>query len=273
VALNTSTTAFSLLEACNLKKPSRNEVKAALVLCIFLLASVIIFNTISQRFIYPDTSLVRPNAIVNPNFTEEQRRTLIEQYGLGGSTQTPIVVDERIKDIRQSIKGELKKGTFESVVLGIEDETETLGGYVESEDVTFADEAWSGEIVARIPQNTSLNFVFKVRSLISENGKVISIATNIKDITPTTGTSGPKPLAQIRATLNEESDKPWHPTLPTVDLPFLPGVLSLLNAFFTWIIVAVIVGVPAYFTVLAIVLFIDRALKPVTNKILKEHKK
>jgi hypothetical protein len=252
-----------------LKKPSRNEVKAALVLCIFLLAGVIIVNTISQRFIYPNAGIVGPNTMVSPNFTEEQRQMLIEQYGLGGSTQTSIVADERIKDIKQSIKGELNKGTFESVVLGIEDETDTLGGYVESEDVTFTDDVWSGEIVIRIPQNNSLLFVFKVRSLISENGKVVSIATNIKDVTPTTGTAVQKPLAQIRATLNEESDKPWHPTLPTIELPFLPGVLSLLNAFFTWIIVAVIIGVPAYFTVLGIVLFIDRALKPLTNKILK----
>jgi hypothetical protein len=252
-----------------LKKPSRNEVKVALVLCIFLLAGVIIVNTISQRFIYPNAGIVGPNTMVSPNFTEEQRQMLIEQYGLGGSTQTSIVADERIKDIKQSIKGELNKGTFESVVLGIEDETDTLGGYVESEDVTFTDDVWSGEIVIRIPQNNSLLFVFKVRSLISENGKVVSIATNIKDVTPTTGTAVQKPLAQIRATLNEESDKPWHPTLPTIELPFLPGVLSLLNAFFTWIIVAVIIGVPAYFTVLGIVLFIDRALKPLTNKILK----
>lgn len=253
-----------------MKKPSRNEVRVALVLCIFLLAGVIIVNTIGQRFIYPNTGIVKPNTMVSPNFTEEQRQTLIEQYGLGGSTQTPIVADERVKDIRQAIKGELNKGTFESVVIGIEDETDTLGGYVESEDVTFTDDVWSGEIVTRIPQNNSLLFVFKVRSLISENGKVVSIITNIKDITPTSGILDQKPLAQIRATLNEASDKPWKPTLPTIELPFLPGVLSLLTAFFTWVIVAVIIGVPAYFTVLGIVILIDRGLKPFTDKILKK---
>jgi hypothetical protein len=247
-----------------LKKPSKNEVKAALVLCIFLLGSVTIINTMSQRYIYPNTDTMRPNTL------SPQRDILIEQYGLGGSPQTPIVADERIKDIKQLIKGELRKGTFEEVVLGIEDETETLGGYVESEDVTFTEDVWSGEIVAKIPQNNSLPFVFKVRSLISENGKVVSIVTNIKDITPASGEATQKPLAQIRATLKETSDKPWQPTLPTIELPFLPGVLSILSAFFTWIIVAVIIGVPAYFTVLGIVLLIDRALKPATNKILKK---
>ena len=247
-----------------MKKPSKTEVKAALVLCMFLLGSVTIINTMSQRYIYPNTDTMRPNTL------SRQKDILIEQYGLGGSPQTPIVADERIKDIKQWIQGELRKGTFEEVVLGIEDETDTLGGYVESEDVTFTDDIWSGEIVAKIPQNNSLHFVFKVRSLISENGKVVSIVTNIKDITSASDVATQKPLAQIRATLKEISDKPWQPTLPTIELQFLPGVLSLLNAFFTWIIVAVIIGVPAYFTVLGIVLLIDRALKPLTNKILKK---
>ena len=249
-----------------MKKPSKNEVKAALVLCIFLLGSATIVTMLSQRRLYPDPTITDLSS-ASPS---SMQRALIEQYGLGGSPQTPIVADERIKDIKQWIKGELKKGTFETVVLGIEDETDTLGGYVESEDVTFTDDVWSGEIVAKIPQNNSLHFVFKVRSLISENGKVVSIVTNIKDITSASDVATQKPLAQIRATLKEISDKPWQPTLPTIELPFLPGVLSLLNAFFTWIIVAVIIGVPAYFTVLGIVLLIDRALKPLTNKILKK---
>jgi hypothetical protein len=248
-----------------LKKPSKNEVKAAFVLCIFLLGSVTIINTMSQRYIYPNTDTIRPNT-VSPQSASE----LTQQYGLGGSPQTPILADERIKDIKQWIKGELKKGTFETVVLGIEDETETLGGYVESEDVTFTDDVWSGEIVAKIPQNNSLHFVFKVRSLISENGKVVSIVTNIKDITPTSGIAVQKPLAQIRTSLGEISDKPWQLTLPTIELPFLACVLPVLSAFFTWVIIGIVIGIPAYFTMLGIVLLIDRALKPAANKLFKK---
>jgi len=249
-----------------LKKPSKSEVKAALVLCIFLLIGATIVTVLSQRRIYSDLAVTD----LSSTSTSSMQRALREQYGLGGSPQTPIVADERIKDIKQWIKGELRKGTFEEVVLGIEDETDALGGYVESEDVTFTDDIWSGEIVVKIPQNNSLSFVFKVRSLISENGKVVSIVTNIKDITPTDGTAVQKPLAQIRTTLKEMSDKPWQLTLPTIELPFLAGVLTVLSAFFTWVIIGIVIGIPAYFTMLGIVLLIDRALKPVANKLLKK---
>ena len=249
-----------------MKKPSKYEVKFALVLCIFLLIGATIVTMLSQRRLYSDLAVTD----LSSTSTSSMQRALREQYGLGGSPQTPIVADERIKDIKQWIKGELRKGTFEEVVLGIEDETETLGGYVESEDVTFTDDVWSGEIVAKIPQNNSLHFVFKIRSLISENGKVVSIVTNIKDITPTDGIAGQKPLAQIRATLKEISDKPWQLTLPTIELPFLAGVVPVLSAFFTWVIIGLVIGIPAYFTMLGIVLLIDRALKPAANRLFKK---
>ena len=246
-----------------MKKPSRKEVKAASAFCIFLLAGVIIVNAIGQHHAYPSTDLMRP-ATVSPQFSSE----LAEQYGLGGSPQTTTVADERIKDVKQSINGELNKGAFEEVVLEIEDETNALGGYVESEDVVFADDIWSGEILTKIPQNNSLDFVFTVRSLISKNGRVISIATSIRDITPASGTATQEPLAQIRTTLKEISDKPWQLTLPTS--PLLAGILPVLSTFFTWIVVGIAIGIPAFFTVLGIVLLIDRALKPAANRLFKK---
>ena len=246
-----------------MKKPSMKEVKAAFIFCVFLLAGVIIVNAIGQRQTYSSTDFMRPST-VSPQFSSE----FVEQYGLGGSPQTTIVADERIKDVKQSINGELSKGTFEEVVLKIEDETDALGGYVESEDVAFTDDIWSGEILAKVPQNNSLDFVFTVRSLISKNGRVVSIATSIRDITPTSGTATQEPLAQIRTTLKEISDKPWQLTLPTS--PLLAGILPVLSTFFTWIVVGIAIGIPAFFTVLGIVLLIDRALKPAANRLFKK---
>jgi hypothetical protein len=204
-----------------------------------------------------------------------QRQELAEQYGLsspleGWQQQQTAVYDERIRDMKQWIKGELKKGAFEDVVMEIEAQTQENDGYIESEDVTFADDAWSGEIVSKIPQNRSLQFVFEVRRLISENGKVTSITTNIKDITPASGDTIQKPLAQIRVTLKEPSDKPWQPQLPNVELPLLNAIIPFLGSFFTWILIGIVIGVPAYFTVLGIVLLIDRALKPFATKLLKK---
>ena len=251
-----------------MKKPNRKELFVALIVCILLFSAVALIGQLRQRQ-SPRTTTIQPN------FTTDQRQELAEQYGLSSplwesQQQQTAVYDERIRDIRQWIKGELKKGTFEDVVMEIEAQTQENNGYIESEDVTFADDAWTGEIVSKIPQNRSLQFVFEVRKMISDNGKVTSITTNIKDITPTSGITIEKPLAQIRVTLKEISDKPWQPQLPNIELPLLNAIIPLLGAFFTWIFIGIVIGLPAYFTVLGLVLLVDRALKPFTTKLLKK---
>ena len=129
--------------------------------------------------------------------------------------------------------------------------------------MTFTDDVWTGEVVSRIPQNKSTVFVFQVRQVISENGKVVSITTSIRDITGTVGTSEQKPHATIRVTLAEVSDK------PIIGIPIVAGIIPYLRTFFTWVVSGVIIGLPAYFTLLGVVLLIDRALIPVANKLFK----
>jgi len=117
--------------------------------------------------------------------------------------------------------------------------------------------------VSRIPQNKSTVFVFQVRQTISENGRVVSITTSIRDITGTVGTSETKPHATIRVTLAEISDKPG------IEIPLVAGILPYLNTFFTWVVTGVIIGLPTYFTLLGVALLINRALIPVANKLFR----
>jgi len=247
-----------------LKKPNKREFLVALVVCTALIGAAVYTNTL------------RPSEYYGGGFTPSTPKErsspadFTQQYGLSKpTTQTTPVEDERIRDIRQWIKGELKNGTFEEVVMSVEEETESLGGYIDSEDVTFTEDLWSGEIVSKIPQNNSLQFVFKVRSLISTNGKVVSITTNIKDITPPAGVTIEKPLATIRITLREVFEKPSQPVLAHIEFPFLAAIVPYLGTFFTWVITGVVIGLPAYFTILGIVLLIDRALLPIANKLFK----
>jgi hypothetical protein len=252
----------------NLKKPNKKELLITLIICILLFTATALVNQPKQPA-YSNT------AAMQPNFLTDQTKELTQQYGLSDNWWQPqqsqtSAYDERIRDIKQWIKGELKKGTFEDVVMEIEAQTQENNGYIESEDVTFTDDTWTGEIVSKIPQNRSLQFVFEVRKLISDSGKVTSITTNIRDITPASETTIQKPLAQIRVTLKEISDKPWQPQLPNIQLPIFNAIIPLLSTFFTWILVGIIIGLPAYFTVLGLVLLIDRALKPVTTRLLKK---
>lgn len=136
-----------------MKKPNKKELVITLIICILLFSAIAWINQLRQPR-SPNT------ATMQPNFTTDQRQELTEQYGLSNplwesQQQQTAVYDERIRDIRQWIKGELKKGTFEDVVTEIEAQTQENNGYIESEDVTFADDAWTGEIVSKIPQNRS----------------------------------------------------------------------------------------------------------------------
>lgn len=231
-------------------KPKRKELAAALIVCVVLVGASIYVNM--------------------PKTSPEYYGALQPLEGLKGAfapqslPQTETGLDDaRIRDIRHWIKGELVKGEFEEVLLAIEEKTDEYGGYVYSEDMTFTNDLWIGEVVSRIPQNKSTVFVFQVRRVISENGKVVSITTSIRDITGTVGASEQKPHATIRVTLAEISDKPAN------GIPIIAGILPYLSTFFTWVVSGVVIGLPAYFTLLGVVLLIDRALIPVANKLFK----
>jgi len=217
----------------------------ALIICLVLVGASIYANTVPRHPVsYGGTS--QRSAFPVENFSTAQESA-----------------DQRIKDIRQWINAELTKGKFKEVVKGIEALTEEQGGYIYSEDLTYADEMWNGELVSRIPQDNATDFIFNVEELITENGKVISITTSIRDITGTIETSEEKPHATIRVTLAEISGK------IIIGLPIIEGITPFLSTFFTWVATGVIIGLPAYFTVLGIVLLIDRVLLPITNKLFK----
>jgi hypothetical protein len=244
------------------KKPNKREFLVALVFCAALISAAVYVNTLRPSEYYGGLT-VQPQGL--------SAEELKQQWGLSGpTTQTSPTESERVKDIRQWIRGELKNGTFEEVVMSIEDETESLGGYVDSEDVTFTEDLWSGEIVSKIPQNNSLRFVFKARSLISANGKVVSITTNIRDVTPPSDVTIEKPLATIRFTLIEVLEKPSQPGFPSIEFPFLASIVPYLGTFFAWVITGIVFGLPAYFTILGIVVFINRALLPLASKLFKK---
>lgn len=220
-----------------------------LIICVALVAASVCANTATQHSL--------------PFAGVPSRGDAYTSKGDAFFDTTQETADQRIKDIRQWINAELTKGKFKEVVKGIEALTEEQGGYIYSEDLTYADEVWNGELVSRIPQDNATDFIFNVEDLLSKNGKVMSITTSIRDITGTIGTSEQKPHATIRATLAEISGK------IIIGLPIIEGITPFLSTFFTWVAAGVIIGLPAYFTVLGIILLIDRALVPIANKLFK----
>jgi len=220
----------------------------ALIICVALVGASFYANMVTRYTpSYGGRTLQEDALIPGENFATTEEKS----------------ADQRIKDIRQWVKAELTKGKFKEVVRGIEAFTEEQGGYVYSEDLTYADDVWNGELVSRIPQDNATDFIFNVEELITRNGKVTSITTSIRDITGTVGTSEQKPHATIRVTLAETSGK------INIGLPIFEGIAPFLGTFFTWVVAGVIIGLPAYFTVLGIILLVDRALVPIATKLFK----
>jgi len=172
--------------------------------------------------------------------------------------------DERVKQIRETIEGELKKGTFESVVSQLEELTDQKEGFVSSLYITYRDELWNGEMVSQIPQKNTTSFVFETRNLIDKSGKVISITMSITDITGKYAKEE-VPYATIRMALKETTG--LEPPEPIVQVL---SILPLLTTCLVWIAEGLIVGVPLCFVSLGVVLLVNRGILPVWKKQLRK---
>ncbi len=235
-----------------LKKPKRTELLGALVICTLLVGASIYANSsesFSSFLSGSDTASLEPQFGLQPSVVPETRQV----------TQSS---EERSKDIKHWIEGELRKNTFPDVIIGIENETEVLEGYVFSEDLMYSDGLWHGQIVSRIPQNKSARFLFRVEELIAASGTVIAITSSIKYLSETLAPQE-TPYATFWVNLAETGEK------QIFKLPVIPQIAPYLNTFFVGIVTGVIIGLPTYFTVLGIVLLIHRALIPVTSRLFR----
>lgn len=183
---------------------------------------------------------------------------------------TAAEADGRVKDIRQTITGDLEKGTFEPVVLDIHDLVNFYDGYIYTEELTYTEETWSGVLVTRIPQNHTTGFVFDMRNLISENGEVTSITTSVRDITGEIGEGEPAPHASIKVALVEVLGK--EPGPQPFYIPIISEALPVLTNVFTVIGVGAVIGVPTFIALLGVALLINRALLPIAARVFRRHK-
>lgn len=234
----------------------KTEIVITLALAIVLSGYMAFQNlqtTVQTQMSIAPTSLPESEFVETPTYVPTSEAT---QGGAAGSQAN------RVKDIRQTIVGILAKETFEPTVSSIHDSVEMYNGYVYTETLTYKEECWSGELVTRIPQEDATNFVFRIRELISNNGKVESITTSITDITDQIQEGEDAPNASIKITLSEVYEKPEPPsTVPILDQAF-PVLLNI----FTNISVGAIIGFPSFFALLGLAILIHRGLYPLILK-------
>jgi len=172
-------------------------------------------------------------------------------------------VDQQVRQVWETIEGELRKGTFETVVTQLEALTEAKYGYIYSEDLLFRDNLWSGEVVSKIPQENMSSFVFGTKALIEANGTVISITTTVRT-TVTPDKTEEISYSTVKTTLKETTGAE-PPQAITQILSIIPWLVTGL----VWIAEGLIIGVPLCFVSLGVIMLVDRGILPIWKKQLR----
>ncbi|MEA2090729.1 MAG: hypothetical protein U9O89_08280 [Thermoproteota archaeon] len=175
-------------------------------------------------------------------------------------------VGQRVKQITETIEGELEKGTFESVIAQLEILTEEKGGYVYSLYMTYRDEVWNGEMVSKMPTEKVSSFTFRTRAIIEANGTVTYITISVKSV-PEDVEGVEELYSTVRISLKETGSVGGEPPAPIVQiLSVVPWLVTSL----VWIGEGLIIGVPLCFASLSVVLLVKHGILPVWRKQLRK---
>ncbi len=220
--------------------------------------AVLLAVLISTFAAYSNSPHLKQSFISESRLTPES--VLQSMWGLSDSWAK---VDQQAWQVWEIIEGELRQGTFETVVTRLEALTEAKYGYIYSEDLFFRDNLWSGEVVSKIPQENTSSFVFGTKALIEANGTVISITTTLRT-TDTPDKTEEASYSTIKISLKETAGAE-PPQAITQILSVIPWLVTGL----VWIAEGLIIGVPLCFVSLGVIMLVDRGILPVWKKQLR----
>jgi len=162
--------------------------------------------------------------------------------------------------VRENIQGELRRGSFETVVGGLRNLTFDYGGRVPGLNMAYQNDLWSGTLNCKVPTENMTLFTFDVRQLISEYGKVKHITISVTEVEADQSGQSKEPLSEVSVNLNEivEGESPILSQLSTV-VPWLTTGL-------VWTAQGLVIGVPLCFVSLGIVIMVDRGIIPLWKK-------
>jgi hypothetical protein len=170
---------------------------------------------------------------------------------------------ERVRIMDADIQGNLKNGTFETVVPFIEALTREKGGVIVTEYMTFKEELWSGEIVSKLPPTNASAFTIEARQKIDEYGRVVTIQITIREFTLSKNTTKGEQYSTIKTFLSEEFEEEKETPKPVIQVM---SVFPILVTGLVWIAEGLILGVPLCFVSLGVVMLIRRVIIPLWKK-------
>jgi len=224
-----------------------------------LVAAIIMAFALSALAVYVSRPTQTGSLYVPTRGSASQADTLQalrSEWGLGSSSNVQ-------QTIKENIRGELRKDTFETVVSGLRNLTSLYGGIVPYLSMVYESESWSGAMTCSVPTENVADFTFGARKLINENGKVTYITVSVTEtIVNQTGLAGNQ-FSDVSIGLTESAGGA-SPVLSQIGL-VVPWLVNGL----VWVAQGLIIGVPLCFVSLGIIIMVDRAIIPAWKKLFK----
>lgn len=186
---------------------------------------------------------------------ERHEAELMSMWGLSNG-------NEYVQIYTENINGELRKGTFETVVEGVRNLTSFYVGRIPFLNILYENDVWVGTIKCKIPTENVALFTFDARELISKYGKTTFISTSVTETVVNETQHYQEPLSEVSLSLKENAGV-------GVELPIIGQVGSVFPWLVTslvWIAQGLIIGLPLCFVSLGIVALINRGIIPAWKK-------
>jgi hypothetical protein len=181
------------------------------------------------------------------------REALQSTWGLG--------VSEVQQVITENVQGELRKGTFETVIKGLKNVTSSYEGRIPYLKMLYENEIWTGTLNCKIPTANVDSFTFDARRLIDKHGKVTHISISVTETIVNETQYTEEPLSDVSINLHENAGG--------TDLSFLSqvgAVVPWLVTSLVWVVQGLIIGLPLCFVSLGIVMIVNRGIIPIWKK-------
>jgi hypothetical protein len=223
-----------------LNRRVRIELSAAIIMTIALTSLAVYVNRPKRAWFSPE---------------ERREAMLMSKWGLSSGS-------EYVQVYTENINGELKEGSFETVVEGVMNLTSFHGGRIPDLNVLYENDIWVGTIKSKIPTENVTLFTFDARELISKHGKVTYISTSVTETVVNETQPYQESLSEVSLSLRENEGV-------GIELPIISQIGSVVPWLVTslvWIAQGLIIGVPLCFVSLGIVVLINRGIVPAWKK-------
>jgi len=231
---------FPVKKMRKLDRRLKIEIAAAIIMTIALSSLAAFVNRPKRTWLSPE---------------ERHEAELMSMWGLSSGS-------EYVQIYTENINGELRKGTFETVVEGVRNLTSFHVGRIPFLNLLYENDVWVGTIKCKIPTENVTLFTFDARELISKYGKVTFISTSATETVVNETQHYQEPLSEVSLSLKENADV-------GVELPIIGQVGSVFPWLVTslvWIAQGLIIGLPLCFVSLGIVVLINRGIIPAWKK-------